>query len=896
MEGDIFGTPAYMPPEQAAGKVGEIDPRSDVFALGAILYKILTHEAPYTGPSVTEVLRKAMRGEFMAPRVKSPWLRIPGELQSICLKAMRWKKEERYGSVEELVDDVRAYQDHRPVRAHRYGILSRFVRMVRRHPAGSLAGGVALVLISLGGAATGMLLSRAQAIEAREVAQAARADAEAIRADLERRRADEAEVQKGHALDRAKGAEDALEKGRKVSAVLRAADLELGDVVEALRRSVHSTSSEEEKRRTGEKYWPRVEAFCATVARDPASEAAMLAVKGMLQWFAGDSKAAVRIFRRSARADPDVAYGPLFEGMFWLTQYIEWQPLPKLVIHFQGVEFGDMPPETKAMKGARERFEVILETVAKKPIWGETSSEEFREVLDGFRAMQRGDLDTAERGLTKALGVTELAWISREIFSARAKVRLYKKDFQGGRDDTDKVLEFCRESQHPHFFKGYLWFAEGKTRGAKGEDPRPFYRKAIREYDEALRLKSGNVAVLNNRSLTYMYLGEVEDERGGDAGECFRRAIEDASTAVRLDPETEGSYVNRGYAYLHLGDWQSGRGRDPRDAYRRAIAELTEALRRNPDLALARHDRAIAYFRLGETLTKLREDPREWLEKSISDCEEILRKNPNHLEVYCQRAATHAAMGDFARSRREDPSPWYRKALADCKEALKRDPDHVLAHYYSGIAHRKLARAAPMWGRDAREDFERAVESFENVLKRAPRTHMYCELGVTYVGYGEAQKAWMEDPRTSWRKAVEACTEALRGNPEDTIAYFHRAKALDGIGRVEFARGGDPESGFRKAIEDYRQTLRRRPRQYIVHNDLGTLYHALGNALVAKGADPRNAFQGGIETLENARKSFPSIWEISVNLGSLLERVGRHGEAVRMYEEALRRGAERSPA
>ncbi|MHC5082251.1 MAG: serine/threonine-protein kinase, partial [Planctomycetota bacterium] len=62
LSGEVMGTPSYMPPEQAAGKVERVDERSDVFALGAVLYKILTHEAPYTGISVEEVARGALYG------------------------------------------------------------------------------------------------------------------------------------------------------------------------------------------------------------------------------------------------------------------------------------------------------------------------------------------------------------------------------------------------------------------------------------------------------------------------------------------------------------------------------------------------------------------------------------------------------------------------------------------------------------------------------------------------------------------------------------------------------------------------------------------------------------------------------------------------------------------
>jgi tetratricopeptide (TPR) repeat protein len=459
----------------------------------------------------------------------------------------------------------------------------------------------------------------------------------------------------------------------------------------------------------------------------------------------------------------------------------------------------------------------------------------------------------------------------------------------------EEVLKSCRESQHGHFFMGFLWFAEAKIRGAGGEDARPIFRNAIREYDEALRLRSGDAAILNDRRLTYRCLGEAQDTRGVDPTESFRRAVEDASAAIRLEPEFGESYVNRGYAHLSLGDWQRSRGRDPRDAYGRAIKEFTEALRRNQSLVLARHNRAIVCFRMGETLMAMGQDPREWLKKSISDCEENLRRNPNHVNAYCHRAVTHMVLGDYARFRREDPGPWYGKVLFDCKEAMKRDPDRILAHYYGAIAHRKLAQAAPLWGRDGREEFERAIDGFGEVLKRTQKANMYTELGMTYVLYGDALKARMEDPRESWRNAVKACTEAIRRNPGDGSAHYFHARALTGMGQIEFDRGKDSESAFRKAIEGYRQALRGRPHEHAVYNDLAGAFILLGEALSAKGAEPRMVYGEGIESLEKARNRFPSAVEITVNLGILLEKTGRLEEALRMYEEALRLGGGNSP-
>ncbi|MHC5081255.1 MAG: serine/threonine-protein kinase, partial [Planctomycetota bacterium] len=308
LEGDVFGTPSYMPPEQAAGNMEDVDERSDVFALGGILYKILTHEAPYTGASVAEVLRKAVRGTYASPRAKSPWNRIPPELESICLQAMHPKHERRYESVEALIGDVQAYQDHRPVTAHRYGPGARFIRFVQRHPVTSVSGGVALVLISLGLAVTGMLLTHAETI--------------AARAETERLRAVKAERGKEKAEGVATTAKQTLGKGRTIASVLRATEARLGPVFRSLKKSFHSPMKVEEKQEIGDRVWPAVEAFEKTVAGDSASRATWLAVKGWLRLYAGYQEEAVALFRESREVDPDVAYGFLYEGLLWFLFYI----------------------------------------------------------------------------------------------------------------------------------------------------------------------------------------------------------------------------------------------------------------------------------------------------------------------------------------------------------------------------------------------------------------------------------------------------------------------------------------------------------------------------------------------------------------------------------------------
>ncbi|MHC4600583.1 MAG: protein kinase domain-containing protein, partial [Planctomycetota bacterium] len=625
LDGDVFGTPAYMPPEQAAGKIDEVDPRSDVFSLGAILYKLLTHEAPYSGASVTEVLRKAMRGEYLAPRVKSPWRRIPKELQSICLKAMQWRKNLRYGSVEALIEDVRAYQDHRPVRAHRYGILSRFVRVVRRHPAGSMAGGVAVVLLSIGAAVTGMLLSRAETIKAREAAQKARADAEEARAAQEKRRADDAVVEKDHALGRADTAEAMLEKGRRVSAVLRSVNAELGEVLKALKRSFYSARSLGEKRKESEPLWERIDAFERTQPGDSASKATWLAVKGWFRHLAGFEEDSRALFRRSRETDGDVVYGWLFESMVWLSAYLEEQQLPLTIESGGKIVILENPPETKTMKNARTRFVRILDRAKNARVWGESATKEFDEVLGGFRAFQSEDMESAARGLARALALPETALIRDEVHLALAKVRFMQCAFDEALRNVREVLGSRPESAFAHYLVGAIESNRGSLQHLQGEDPRRTYADAFAAYEKSRRLDPRFKTPLAGRGLTGLRLGSYEEAAGLDPRPTYRRAIEDFEAIHRFK-------VHASFCY-NLGDLH---------------------------LAMAR-----SYRRFGD-------DPGPWLEGSVRWFEAALEVDPEYHLTHGVLGTALSELGNLEITRGQDPRGTYRRSIEFLRKAAER--------------------------------------------------------------------------------------------------------------------------------------------------------------------------------------------------------------------------------
>ncbi len=785
--GQIMGSPSYMAPEQTWGHSSEIGPAADVYALGAILYEMLTGRPPFKAETAFETIRQVCDDDPVRPRQLVP--RVARDLETICLKCLHKSPARRYPSAQALGDDLGRYLRGEPIKARPIPFWERGTKWARRNPLRAVASLAVLVLVGAAISALEIdrqatlshqitalnLLPQADAARSRDELEAAQLKLSAFlplianKAQLKSlaEKVVDRQARIAHQLDELKSEEQKQEharaerdrlhrfRGLRNEAQLHAARAMVVDPDE-LQSLVRSTAQAALKVYSADPEAPATSWKIAdplSKELDPNEHAFVIeACHDLLLVMAEASEPAqgLKILDRAADlgSGKTTAYHLLRASLCQksndkIGQAAEEKEVRKLkaVTAFDHVLIG------------RERF-----ARAEAAGQGELGMAEMHEAVRSAQAALRIDPDQLGARLLLAV------------------IHFHSQQFSEARASLDACIRTAPDLLGLYLFRALVSGAEGASAMvAANESPKRAAMWRLKaadsiaaaegDYRRALELKPGpylRYALLVDRGGMFLQTGRLEE------------AAADLEAAIALDPKPYHAYAVLAQVREHQGKL---------DDASRALASAIERRPDRPELYRARALLLVHPYGKGDAYAKSQKV--EVLDRAIHDLQQAIRLEPADSK---QTADDHAERGRllFAAGRTAE-------ALADYEAALRIVPDNLKALRLRALAlleeqrydellaacDKFLERGRPSvdlleirgQARLAREDFAGAIADYTLALSLEPGSAAL-----------RNHRGWAYLFSDAFRLALADFDEALRIDPELGQAFSGRGLARASLG------------------------------------------------------------------------------------------------------------------
>lgn len=723
--GTVLGTPAFMSPEQASLSGEGVDVRTDIYALGLVLYQLTTGTLPFKrlgedDTTIEQVLRAVREDEPARPSTRVAGQSVqdlpPGldagvgkalreDLDWIILKCLAKKPEDRYQSANELLADIERYRAHEPVRARRSTIGYLLAKGARRYRVQLMVAAAILVVGAvLGG---GWLDSRADAAAQARAAQ-----------------------QFGQTVER-------------MDSVLRVAHLIPAHDVSPVRGQIRTTITELQSRLGDMEEWS-------------AGPAHYAIGRGLLNL--EEPRAALDQLKAAWQADyrqPAVAYalglayGRVYELERQALSMIADPEEKKLRLQQLQTRYRDPALEflhRGAAAGARSAdygkaliawYEGDLErarTLAKQAIqnnpWlyeavvliGDTRREEARDARRSGQAEQAvAGYENAEQAYRQAatIGQSDITPLVRTCVMARDHLRLImygtgsnpEPVFEAGRAACDQAIAINPQAVQPLAQQANLALVWGQVAEEQGEDPRPIYRQVIDSAKHAIQLDPQYASSYFVAGTAYQRIAIHQfyyaDENPLDA---LAEAIRYYQRTGQVDKNRNDILNELGNVYSARAEYIATHGAgDPMPDFLVAVEQFQAGIKRNPRKLIIQSNLAYNYTLIANYEIKQGRDPRPWFDKAFALYRGILDQNPNLLLARINVSATAVYRGNYARDMGADPRPWWQQAIMQADKVVAADPKNYIAWANLGEVQAEMAQYLEDKGEDPVSAARRAV-------------------------------------------------------------------------------------------------------------------------------------------------------------------------------------------
>ncbi|MDI1428558.1 protein kinase domain-containing protein [Polyangium sorediatum] len=746
--GTVMGTPGYMPPEQARGSVRSIDPRSDVYSLGATLYDILAGAPPFVDESAVNVLLKVLIQDPVPLREKDP--SIPLALDIIVGKCLNKEPHQRYTTAAELADDLDRFLNRERVLARRLGLPTRLYWRAKRNKPMAFAV-IALVssLVAFAGygVRTVVVNARNEAI-AQKRAELGQKLGQAVK-DLEWL------VRSAYLVPlHDTGPEKAVVRARM--AEIEAEMQSFGDLAAGLDRYALGRGY------LALKEWDQAHAELALAAtlgvREPELDYALGRVLGELYSRAIEDarKSGDNSYFEKRKQELDKEY--LEPALAHLTRCRGLPTVPASylegLIHFYNRRYDEALASARSARGG---LSWLYEA---EKLEGDVYMARAQGAKD------RGDNDEAERDFAQA-------------------VAHYEQAADIGRSDH-QIYEALAEA----------WIRQEEMDLYSGRDPKPKLDKALAVADKALVAAPAESNGHTKKAFAYNFQAQFGEGHGApreDVERLRRAQITAGEQAIAVHPGDAYAHEIIGLAYTKLAESLLDRGQPVQPLLDKAHAYLEGAIRLNPKFPWAYNDYGLALGYSAASKKRRNEDCQALLERAIASTRKATQLDEGYVIGHNNTAVWLTDLAQWQSDHGQNPETSVLEAVQTAERAIQINQRNPLAYVNAGLASTLLASYRLDAGKDGRELGREAIDRFKAALAIDPNfVYVQHELARAYHLLGGHERALGQDPQPSLDAGLLALAPCYRIEPENPDCKA--VEALLRAARGAWTRREDPVS------------------------------------------------------------------------------------------------------
>jgi eukaryotic-like serine/threonine-protein kinase len=718
VSGALMGTPSFMSPEQAAGKVRSLDRRTDVFSLGATLYEVLVGRPPFVADGLAELLQAIVLEEPLSPRQIDR--EVPLALDAIIMRCIEKHPASRYESAKALGDDLQRFLDDEPVEALKRARLYALWRRAKRHKV-KLSIGTAVVIVAAI-FLTGWLRARQRAEKeatlSRELGESVKEMEFFLRNaqgmplhDIDRERnivrgkldkivitmqeagdigvgPGQYALGRGHlalgqhrkALEHLRRAKDA---GYRATGLDYALGLTLGEIYRQELAETKRLEGERKKKRIAEievEYKAPALVFLKAALGD-ALEAPSFA-EGLIAFYEGRFEETLPKAREA------------FEKAPWLY---EAKKLEADALFEIGKKFGhdaafDFDKMSKWFGEADAAYRVAVEIGRSDPAVHVAMCELYTQRMNGDRAGGkpiRPRLEEATDACDKANRANPSSGLGYlRLAQAHANFAWHVAAGDVSNDDPETALKDAitqaenaarRNPDDPmaHWVVGSIWRTGALRASDRGLDVVPAVNHAIAAYDEALKLDPSFVWALNESCSAYANRARRESMRGIDPTASAEAGLRHCRQAIDIEPTFSYARSNEIFLLSILAEYRTTMGQSPREVIEQAEKSISTFKKLTPNSSLHPYWTA-AFCRIQATYDiDARLDPSFAMKRFEESANELARLAPTSTTTQIVRSDAMTVLARFHSERGEDPSTSVNDAVQALTSVVKAKPSDL---------------------------------------------------------------------------------------------------------------------------------------------------------------------------------------------------------------------------